>query len=210
MTVARTYRRRAGALLLACAASFGLAADAAQDFSVRAERRDGAVKIEASVTLSAPRELIWATLTDYDHLAEFVPGMRVSRIIGRRGPAAIVEQEGEAGFLIFSYPIKVVVESAEYPPSDIEIHVVAGNLHRLDGRYRLEEGERDGTWVLRWSGLIEPSLPIPSFLSARILRDNVEAQFFGMVTEIERRQAVSGPSAAFCAILRTATCLSVQ
>jgi ribosome-associated toxin RatA of RatAB toxin-antitoxin module len=164
---------------------------AADDLTVEAKRAGHAVAVEARATLTAPADLIWSTLTDYDHLSEFIPGMRASRIIGRRGPAAIVEQQGDAGFFIFSYSIDVVVESAEYPPNLIEIHVVSGNLRRLDGAYRLRPGEQDGTWVLSWSGLIEPTLPVPSFLSVGVMRRNVAAQFSGMVAEIERRQAAS-------------------
>ncbi len=164
-------------------------ANAAQDLTVEAKRSGSAVAVEARVTLKAPVELIWATLTDYDHLSEFIPGMNESRMIDRRGPAAIVEQHGEAAFLVFSYGIDVVVESAEYPPDRIEIHVLSGNLRRLDGAYRLRPGDEAGTWLLSWSGLVEPALPVPSFLTVGLMRRNVEAQFSGMVAEIEKRLA---------------------
>ena len=110
-------------------------------------------------------------------------------MIDRRWPAAIVEQHGEARFLVFSYGIDVVVESAEYPPDRIEIHVISGNLRQLDGAYRISPGDEEGTWVLRWSGLVEPTVPVPSFLAVGLMRRNLEAQFSGMVAEIEKRQA---------------------
>jgi carbon monoxide dehydrogenase subunit G len=168
----------------------------AQAVEVRTERRSGAVLIDATAVIDAPFAVIWSTLTDYDHLGEFIPGMRSSRVIGRHGAAAVVEQVGEAGFLFFRYSINVVVESAEYPP-DIEIRVLSGNIKRLDGRYRVEPGDRAGQWRLRWFGLIEPSVPLPPLFGEAILRRNVTAQFRGMVEEIERRfaaqpQAVGG------------------
>jgi hypothetical protein len=175
----------------------------ADDLVVQAKRAGHAVAVEARATLTAPSELIWATLTDYDHLAEFIPGLRTSRLIGRRGPAAIVEQHGEAGFLIFSYGIDVTVESAEYPPDLIRIHVISGNLRQLDGAYRLAQGEREGTWLLTWSGVIEPSLPVPSFVAVGLMRSNVEAQFSGMVDEIERRWKSRGRPAAMTLSHRT-------
>ncbi len=164
-------------------------ANAVEDLTVEAKRSGSAVAVEARATIRAPADLIWRTLTDYDHLSEFIPGMRDSKLIDRRGPAAIVEQHGEAEFLVFSYGIDVVVESAEYPPDRIEIHVVSGNLRRLEGAYRLSPGDEEGTWVLRWSGLVEPTLPVPSFLAVGLMRRNVEAQFSGMVAEIEKRQS---------------------
>lgn len=178
-------------LISLAGAVFCLHAVAADDLTVQAEKAGKAVAIEARATLSAPLDLIWSTLTDYDHLSEFIPGMRSSKVVGHDGPAAIVEQEGEAGFFIFSYGIDVVVASTEYPPDLIEIHVLSGNLRRLDGAYRLEPGALPGTWLLSWSGVIEPSLSVPAFLGVGLMRRNVEAQFSGMVAEIERRQAAS-------------------
>ncbi len=187
----RNNRRWRSALAGLLAVLFCSHASAAADLIVEAKRSGGAVAVEAQVTLEAPPELIWSTLTDYDHLAEFIPGMNQSRLIGRHGPAAIVEQHGKAGFLIFSYGIDVVVESTEYPPNLIEIRVVSGNLRQLDGAYQLSPGDQPGTWVLTWSGLIEPTLPVPSFLTVSLMRSNVEAQFSGMIAEIERRWAAS-------------------
>jgi hypothetical protein len=185
---------RWGGLLVAGLMAARLA-NASEAFEVRTERRSGAVMVEASALIDAPFQLIWSTLTDYDHLSDFIPGMRSSRVIERRGPAAVVEQAGEAGFLFFRYPINVVVESAEYPP-DIEIRVLSGNVRRLDGRYRVEPGDRVGQWHLRWFGLIEPSMPLPPLFGEAILRRNVTAQFRGMVEEIERRFAAVGQALA--------------
>jgi ribosome-associated toxin RatA of RatAB toxin-antitoxin module len=146
--------------------------------------------VSATATLGAPYDLIWSTLTDYGHLAEFVPGMKVSRIVERRGSTVVVEQEGAAKFLVFSHAIKVTVESIEEPPSVIGIRVVKGNLKQLNGRYEIEalQAPQSG-YVLRWSGVIEPQLAVPEFIGVPLLRANVADQFVGLVNEIERRDA---------------------
>ncbi|OGA24882.1 MAG: hypothetical protein A3I02_12765 [Betaproteobacteria bacterium RIFCSPLOWO2_02_FULL_67_26] len=116
--------------------------------------------------------------------------MRNSRVITRRGASAVVEQKGQAGFLIFSYPIDVVVESVELPPGVIEIHVLRGNVKQLDGRYVIERDPLDSEGhVLRWHGVIEPALALPSFISAPLVRASIHDQFLGVVREIERRNA---------------------
>lgn len=165
-------------------------AQGAEGFTVVAEPRGAAVAIDVRATVSAPHPVIWNTLTDYGHLSEFIPGMQSSRITERHGTTAIVEQHGEAGFFIFSYGIDVIVASTEYHPDTIEIRVLKGNLKRLDGRYQVERGERDGTWVVSWKGLIEPSLALPQFLGLRLIRGSVADQFRGMIDEIERRDAL--------------------
>jgi len=176
--------------LLALSAAMG-APQAAEQVSIRASSRGSAVEIEARATLRAPQALIWQTLTDYDHLSDFIPGMLKSHVIDRRGNAAIIEQSGNASILFFNYPIDVVVESLEAPPAFIGVRVLKGNLKQLEGGYRLEKiAETHDEFVLRWSGLIEPSFPVPTFISMPLLRANIRDQFRGMVREIERREAL--------------------
>lgn len=176
----------AGIVVLACA---GVAP--AADVTVTTVKRGGAVDVTARATLQAPLEIIWQTLTDYNHLPDFIPGISSSHLIEYRGTAAIVEQTGEAGFLFFKFPIDVVVESLELAPYLIEIRVLKGNLKQLSGRYLIEMGARpqDGA-SLSWIGTIEPEVPLPPLIGEMVLRGNVSDQFHGMVREIERRQAI--------------------
>lgn len=164
---------------------------AADNVSIHAEQQGSAVTIEARAPLVAPLPLIWATLTDYDQLANFIPGMQVSRVIERRGAAAIVKQLGEAGLFFIKRPIDVVVESLEIPPHVIEVRVLSGNLKKLDGRYQIEPDTQPGHFVLRWFGVIEPQDGLPPIVGVPILRANIGAQFRGMVREIERRAQAS-------------------
>jgi len=164
-------------------------AGAAEDVSVEAVRRGAAVEIDARATIHASLGTVWSTLTDYNRLAEFIPGMHRSRVIEQRGNEFIVEQVGEARFLFFTFPIDVTVASIARPPDAIDIRVVKGNLKRLDGGYRIETVSA-GTILLRWHGLIEPEALLPPLLGQAVLRANVEDQFIGMVREIERREAL--------------------
>jgi ribosome-associated toxin RatA of RatAB toxin-antitoxin module len=163
----------------------------AEQVSVEASRQGAAVAVKARATIKAPYALIWQTITDYDHLSEFIPGMMTSHVIERRGSAAIVEQTGKAGFFLFTYPIEVVVESREEPPAFIRMRVLKGNLKQLDGGYRIEKtGYKDDEFVLRWSGIIERPISLPLFITVPLMRANISDQFRSMVKEIERREAL--------------------
>ncbi|HTD91821.1 MAG TPA: SRPBCC family protein [Burkholderiales bacterium] len=174
-----------------CIAVSTPAAHAAQfenGVTIQAEKRGNAVAIEARAPLTAPLPLIWETLTDYDRLATFIPGMSLSRIIERRGSTTLVKQQGEAGFLFFTHPIDVVVEVLETPPYGIAVRVLSGNLKQLVGRYQIEpDAQRPGQFVLLWFGLIEPETRLPPLIGVPILRSNLVDQFRGLVREIERR-----------------------
>jgi len=165
-----------------------LAAQAAEEVSVEATRRDDALEVVCRAILDAPLDLVWQTLTDYDRLAEFIPGMRRSRVIERRGAVAVVEQSGESSFLFLSFPIDVTLASTERPPHTLEVSMLKGNLKRLDGAYRIEP-QGDGRILLTWNGTIE-ALFMPPLLGELVMRSNIEHQFRGMVREIDRRQSL--------------------
>jgi carbon monoxide dehydrogenase subunit G len=163
-------------------------ARAGDEISVEATRRDDALEVVCRAMLDAPLELIWQTLTDYGRLAEFIPGMRRSRVIGQRGATFIVEQSGVATFLFVTTPIEVTLASTERPPYAIEVSMVKGNLKRLDGAYRIMP-QGGGRNLLTWTGSVEAQ-SMPPLLGEMVMRSNIEDQFRGMVREIERRDAL--------------------
>jgi len=158
----------------------------AADIHVVATAQDEAVEVTARAVIRAPTQLIWQTLTDYDHLSEFIPGIASSRVVSRDGAHSVVEQKGGARFWFFWYPIRVTLASTERPFEGIDVHLLQGNLRRLEGGYRIE-ARPDGSTELTWSGLIEPDAPLPSFIRTALLRRSISEQFTGMVREIERR-----------------------
>jgi hypothetical protein len=180
----------AGAAVAASTIAAGLAVGA-EDIAVEAQLHDHALVISAHATVHASLPLIWRTLTDYDHLAGFIPGMKSSRVLERRGNTVTVEQSGEARFWIFRYPIAVVVQSDEHYPATLGVKVLSGNLRRLAGAYRIEavSGATD-RFVLQWQGIIEPDMPLPLFITAPGMRETIAEQFAGLVDEIERRGAL--------------------
>jgi ribosome-associated toxin RatA of RatAB toxin-antitoxin module len=182
-----------GCALLLCVAAH---AYAAEDVAVESTRRDDALEVACRALVEAPLDLVWQTLTDYDRLADFIPGMRSSRVLERHGAEATVAQSGEAGFLFLSFPIEVTLLSTERPPYDLEVRMLKGNLKRLDGAYRIEP-LAGGRVLLRWTGIVEAQ-SMPPLLGELVMRANIEDQFRGMVREIERRAAArrgtQGPS----------------
>lgn len=170
-------------LVLAWAAPAG----AADDLTVDARRRGEALEVECRATLFAPAELVWQTLTDYNRLSEFIPGMRRSRVIATRPDGVVVEQSGEATFLFLSFPIEAVLVATERPPHAIDVRMEKGNLKRLEGGYRITP-LGGGRLLLSWSGVIEAATAPPLF-GEFLMRASIEDQFRGMVREIERRDA---------------------
>lgn len=172
-----------GAALLLVA----VAARASDEVTVEAVRRGEALEIVCRAALEAPAEIVWQTLTDYNRLHEFIPGMLRSRVLERRGAVAVIEQSGEARFLVFTFPIDVTLASTERPPHSIEATMLKGNLKRLQGTYRIEP-QSAGRVAVTWTGVIE-ALSMPPLFGETLMRASIEDQFRGMVQEIAHRAA---------------------
>ena len=163
-------------------------AQAADDVAVEARRREDALEVVCTATVSAPADLVWQTLTDYNRLAEFIPGLRRSRVVGQRDGMLVIEQSGEATFLFMSIPVEVTLLTRERPPYAIDVSLEKGSLRRLEGSYRIEPLAA-GRVLLSWRGLVE-AVSLPPLLGEMLMRASIEDQFRGMVREIERRETV--------------------
>ncbi len=156
---------------------------------VEAQRRGRGLDVIAQARVEAPRSLIWATITDYDRLAEFVPGISSSRVVERQGNTVRVRQTGRANLLIFGFDVEVLIDAIESPPDSVEARLVSGSLRRLEGRYRIEPSRAAGRYNLRWEGVVEPGDDVPAFIGRAVALSTIEAQFAAMAAEINRRAA---------------------
>jgi ribosome-associated toxin RatA of RatAB toxin-antitoxin module len=169
--------------------TFGIGAShAAGEIKVEASRKGEFIDVRAYALIEASLSVIWTTLTDYERLPEFIPGLRRSKVTGRRGGTVTVEQSGEARFLIFTFPIDVTLEAVEKPPSSIQVRAIAGNLRHFVGGYKVEPDTSGAGMVLRWEGTIIPDVSLPPLIGEVVMRMRIEDQFTGMVREIERRE----------------------
>lgn len=188
----RFFRFAATSVCATCILLFAASVEAAESFTVDAERHGDAVQIDAHAIVHATLPLIHATLTDYDHLPDFIPGMRHSHLIEHHGQTSIVAQSGYARFWFLHFPIDVTVETIDRSPSSISVHLLKGNLRQLDGSYEVQD-LGNGSSAVRWHGVIEPGTDVPSAIAVALLRKNISEQFRGMVDEIERRATQAPP-----------------
>jgi len=78
-------------------------------------------KMEATIAIQAPLEAVWGVLTDYEHLADHIPGLAVSQILERRPSGARLLQ---VGFLM---------------PTPIHYCMCCKILHEIYARFFLEK-----------------------------------------------------------------------
>jgi carbon monoxide dehydrogenase subunit G len=189
MSLIRSGRRGAAILIAACAAVQSVPPATAQEIWIESEREGDFITFSASADLKVDQKIAWQVLSDYDHLADFIPDMKSSRIVLRTSDGAMVEQKGEFSFLFFHQPIDVVLAVYEEPQRRIIARAVSGNLRDMEGRYELlasDHGVR-----LSYFGRFTPDFYVPPLVGMPIVRNLMAKRFRAMVAEIVRRDALA-------------------
>jgi ribosome-associated toxin RatA of RatAB toxin-antitoxin module len=162
-----------------------LATEAAQ-IEIATSHNANAVDVKVQAVIAATPKVIWATLTDYERMPEFIPGLMASRVIERKGSVATIRQSGIAQFLFFKIPIEVTVESQEAWPI-LEGKRISGTVRQLQGRYEMIITPDSPKVRLVWTGVIEPENSLPPLIGESFMHRAIREQFTAMVREIERR-----------------------
>jgi len=149
--------------------------------------RDGEfIVIQASVEIQEDPSVIWEVLTDYDHLAEFIPDMKISRVIARTADGVVVEQKGEMSFLFFTQSIEAQLAVIETPPRRISSRAISGSFKELVGNYDLNPTP-DGGVRLHYIGRMIPDFIMPPLFGMLAVRSAAEKRFSALVQEIAKR-----------------------
>ncbi len=182
------------------------------DVAVRRSGRN--VEAEAVLDLAADAQTVWDTITDYEALSQFMPGIRSCRVIERQ-PAAkgvehlVVEQQGEFRFLMFAQTMTVLLDIEHQGLRVAQakaVHFELGIFKRravdvFEGRYELTPltpltAARRGAprTQLRYTSLIGLRLPPPPAIGSVAVRQNLAAQLEAVAQEVARRSAGLAPS----------------
>ena len=157
--------------------------------SFTAERRDGAVAMQASAVLKADVGTAWRVLTDYPRYVEFIPDLQVSRVVARSGTAVTVEEAGDAVLGPFRMPLTVTFQIIELAPNSLRSRAVAGSLRSLESVYELTPvaaGVR-----LDYSGRVDPGFALLDPIEQLAAERNIARQFQALADEIERSSAAA-------------------
>lgn len=179
---------------LAIAFALALVVEAAQpaaaaNITINAERHGDTIDIRASVVLNADAATAWRVLTDYDHYTEFIPDLRVSRVVARRRATVTVEQSGDAALWLLRMPLAITFEITEFPPNGLQSRAVAGSLRALASSYALTSAASGVR--LDYAGRVTPGFELFGHIEQTAVEQNVARQFQALADEIERRSAAN-------------------
>lgn len=182
----------AGRMLIAAAIVFATGLARADDVvRITIERAGPGYEVMACASTTASPGLTWQVLTDFDHLSDFVPDMRRSRVISAPGEPLRVEQQGTWHALFFQRRIEVVFAIELDPMRDIAFRAVDGNLRPMSGHLRLT-GRPDCR--IEYRAQSTPAFWIPPLIGPALMRGQIREQLEGVLGEIRRRQQILATS----------------
>jgi len=164
--------------------------DAPPTREMRIERQGNQIRVHAQSDVEVDRATIWSTLSDYDHLAQFIPNMSSSRAISRDGPNVLVEQKGTGGLGPIRRSFTATFAVTERLNESISISERAGDFSRFDARYEIVPLASDRSRVV-YDATIVPLNSSPSLVNDVVLRLMIANQFDALIHEMERRARVS-------------------
>ena len=174
------------ALVLALAAA---PSAPAATVTVNVARTADTIDIRASAVLKADAATAWRVLTDYDRYVEFIPDLRLSHVVARRGAIVTVEQFGDASLWFLKVPVHITFEITEIAPNRIQSRAVAGSVRALTSCYALTlvaPGIR-----LDYVGRVTPRFERFGRIEQAAVEQSIPRQFQALADEIERQGAIA-------------------
>ncbi|HKO69034.1 MAG TPA: SRPBCC family protein [Burkholderiaceae bacterium] len=174
--------------------------------TVAVERDGDTFYVNARASVAVDPRVAWETLTDYEHMREFLPNIDHSKVIGRQGTRLTVEHVGQFPLFFFDIPVRVRLAVTQQPYDRIvarsepgEVDGAAQTLRSFTGSYDLAvvSLERRAGVRIDYESRFELADPLPPIVGdlfgTAMVTKTLRLQFEAMVREMVRRQAARSP-----------------
>lgn len=159
----------------------------APDIEVQVTAAGGELQIDVGLEIAAPPRLVWAVFTDYEHMTDILPNLKVSKVLARRGNVLEVYQQGRAEHGLLSYSFESTREFRLTPYRKIEFRLLKGTMRKMEGRLLLQ-AHGAGTHVQFHVDTI-PDVFLPPVLGKAFVEHETREQFGQWRDEVLRRVA---------------------
>lgn len=158
---------------------------AADPITVNFQQQGTRLMASGELVVPVSAATAWEVLTDYERVPEFVPGMRISRVVEQTGNIWMVEQQGEmmANNLRMFYQglLKIIRES----PDRLSVQFVSGTFRNMQGQWTVSG--KKAPVKLGYQLELDTGTPYPSPIMVAMLQQQVALWVGSLATEMERR-----------------------
>ena len=156
------------------------------DDDVAVEYRDGTYFSSLSLRVVAQPAQVLEVLTDFEHMADFVPNLIASRVVSRSGNVYRIHQQGNAVFGPFSFPFESERRIEWFPEGRLVAQALSGSTKYMRSELRYQGGA--GGTRIDYRMEVIPDRWIPSGVGVNLMRHELAEQFSALAREIARRQ----------------------
>jgi len=153
--------------------------------NVTVDYRNGIYFADLGLQVAVPSATAIEVLTDFEHMASFVPNLVSSRIISRTGNVYVIAQQGKAHFgpLSFSFESERRIEL--HPDGRLISQALSGSTKYLRSELTVQ-GAAGGTSLI-YHIEVTPERWLPSSFGTSFMRHELAEQFSALAREMERR-----------------------
>lgn len=140
------------------------------------------------ILTTAPINLTWNVLTDYNHFKDFLPGVVSSRILEAQGNRTVFEQVNLVKILLLTHKSRLVVTAFKQYPKEIDFQLKEGEIKALVGLWKLEPLPANQVLITQ-DVTFDPGDSVTRGLAFRIYKNALANSLQAIKQEAERRVA---------------------
>ena len=176
-------------LMLMLALPSGFAADTSGTLidpgNVAVDYRDGIYFADLSLQVAVVPALALEVLTDFEHMAAFVPNLLSSRVVSHDGNIYRIAQQGKASFGPFSFSFESERRIELHPDGRLISQALSGSTKYMRSEL-VVQGSAGGT-SLNYHIEVTPERWLPSTFGTSFMRHELAEQFTALAHEMEQR-----------------------
>ncbi len=125
---------------------------------------DDIIGVSGSVYVRSKPASIWNIITDYNNLANTMPGVRQSKVVEDRGNVKIIDQTSKTDVLFIKIKFSTRMIITENFPETLSFELISGDFKTFNGKWVLTPDEHLNGTFLVWTAQVNPDFSAPDFI----------------------------------------------
>ena len=188
-------------ILAADSSNYQLVNNHRNDINIKIQNDGQKIVIDAYYYVPTNPKLVWATLTDFNNIANFTEGVASSKITRKKGNTLRVAQTSEIRFSGVSFNFESIIEVHLVPFKGFSTRMISGNMSKMHEVTRIKS---DGAQTrIYYHADIVPNMWILKYIGHSFIADEAKVRLQQVRKEIIRRKKAGINSSKMKSSLRT-------
>ena len=171
------------------------------DINIKIQNDGQKIVVDAYYYVPTNPGLVWATLTDFNNIANFTKGVASSKITRKKGNTLRVAQTSEIRFSGVSFNFESIIEVHLVPFKGFSTRMISGNMSKMHEVTRINS-DGDQTRIYYHADIV-PNMWILKYIGHSFIADEAKNRLQQVRKEIIRRKKASINSSKMKSSLHT-------